>query len=365
MKILQVCPTYYPHIGGVEAHVHDVSGYLRKAGLDVEVYTTKPSIKTMTQEVIDGINVTYFPTFAPSETVYFSYPMYQALKKVKADIVHAHNYRALPMLFAALTKRRDISLVVTTHLGFSKLGKWIYYIYNPLFGRKIFGRADKIIIVSLTELDQVPTLRRYSEKIVCIPNGVDFSEINQSYLADRQTGATVNLLCASRLERRKGVEAAIKAVDCLKALPIHLNITGDGPDMSRLKSLVDELNLGDVVTFNGRVTKQELYTLYSQSDIFLLFSEYESYSIALLEAMAFGLVPIVTSVGGNPDIVDEEAGYLLAYPADADEVAAILRGLVSNTKLLKQKGEKARNKALKDFDLEIQVKRLIGIYQSV
>ena len=269
------------------------------------------------------------------------------------------------MLFAALTKRRGTGLVVTTHLGFSKLGKWIYYIYNPLFGRKIFDRADKIIIVSPTELDQVPTLRKYSEKIVCLPNGVDFSEINQSYLADRQARATVNLLCASRLERRKGVEVVIKAIDCLKELPIHLNITGGGPDMSRLKSLVDKLNLGHMVTFKGEVTKGELYALYAQSDIFLLFSEYESYSIALLEAMAFGLVPIVTSVGGNPDIVDEETGYLLDYPAKADEVAAILRGLVSNTKLLKQKGEKARDKAVAQFSLDSTVKRLIEVYKSV
>ena len=276
MKILQVCPIYYPHIGGVEANVHDVSRYLRKAGLDVEVYTTGPPVKATKREVIDGIEVTYFPAIAPSETVYFSYPLYKALKKVKADIVHAHTYQALPMLFAALTKKRGTGLVVTTHLGFPKLGKWIYYIYNPLFGRKIFDRADKIIIVSPAELDRIPTLRKYSGKIACVPNGVDFSEINQSYLADRQARATVNLLCASRVERRKGIEAAIKAIDYLKELPVHLNIVGGGPDMSRLRSLVDKLNLGHMVTFKGEVTKGELYALYAQSDIFLLLSEYEA-----------------------------------------------------------------------------------------
>ena len=75
--------------------------------------------------------------------------------------------------------------------------------------------------------------------------------------------------------------------------------------------------------------------------------------------------PLSPDVGGNPYIVDEDTGYLLAYPAKADEAAAILRGLVFNTKLLKQKGEKARDKAVAQFNLDSAVKRLIEIYKSV
>lgn len=365
VKILQVCQRYYPHIGGVAAHVKDLSRYLAKAGFDVEVYTTEPTLKAIKQEIVDGISVTRFPAIAPSGTLHLSFPLYKALKRVKVDIIHAHNYRALPMLLAALTKKQGTGLVVTTHLGFSKLGRWLYYIYNPLFGRKIFDRADKIIIVSPAELDEVPILKKYSHKIAYIPNGIDFSEIDEAYLASRQAKANLNLLCVSRVERKKGIEVAIKATDCLKELPIHLNIVGDGPDMSRLKSLVNELNLSHLITLKGKVTKEELYTLYSQSDVFLLLSEYEAHSIALTEALAFGLVPIVTRVGGNPYIVDSELGYIVDYPANAGEVAAMVKELVSDTKLLKQKGEKARNKAAKYFDIKTQVKRLIEIYESV
>ena len=365
MKIIQVCPVYYPHIGGVEAHVHDISRCLKEAGVEVEVYTAGPPVKATKREVVDGIDVTYFPATTPQETIYFSYSLYKALKKVKADIVHAHNYRALPMLFAALTKKRGTGLVVTSHLGFPKLGRWIYYIYNPLFGRKVFDRADKIITVSPAELDHVPTLRKYSDKITCIPNGVDFSEINQSYLADRQARATVNLICASRVERKKGIEAAIRVAACLRELPVHLNIVGEGPDMSRLKTLIDELNLGEVVTFKGRVTKDELYALYAQSDIFLLLSEYEAHSVALTEAMAFGLVPVVTGVGGNPYIVDEETGYLFDYPAEAEKVAATVKQLIKNQDLLAVKGQAARDKAVAQFNLDSTVERLMEVYKSV
>ena len=165
VKILQVCPRYYPHTGGIQVHIKDMSQYLVKAGFDVEVYTTELAIRYIKQDVVDGINITRFPSIAPSKTIHFSYPLYKSLKKVNVDIIHAHNYRALPMLFAALAKKQGTSLIVTTHIGFSKLGRWIYRIYNPLFGRKIFDRADKIIIVTPAELDEVPILKKYNHKI--------------------------------------------------------------------------------------------------------------------------------------------------------------------------------------------------------
>jgi L-malate glycosyltransferase len=365
VKIIHVCPNYYPHVGGTEAHIHDIISKLKKAGLDIEIYTTEPGIRYVKKEVYDGISITRFPVIAPSETIYFSPSLYMAMRKVKVDIVHAHNYRALPMLFAAFTKKKGTRLVVTTHLGFSKIGRWIYYIYDPLFGKKIFQRADKIIVVSPAELDQVPTLKKYSEKIVCIPNGVDFSEVNRISSVERQARTTVNLLCVSRLERKKGVEAIIKTIDWLKALPIHLNIIGDGPDMRRLRILVDELNIGHLVTFKGQMTKEDVYILYSQSDIFLLLSEYESHSMALTEAMAFGLVPIVTNVGGNPVIVDEETGYLVNYPADAEKVASIIKQLVSGPELLDAKSQAARDKTSARFSMDSTVNRLIDVYTSI
>ena len=365
MKVLQVCHRYYPHIGGIETLLHSVSKRLQKVGFEVEVYSADAPPGAAKQEVVDEVSVTRFPSFSLGDTVYLSYPLYRALKMAEADVIHAHNYRALPMLLAALAKKEDTALVVNTHLGFSKLGRWIYHIYNPLFGKRIFDRADRIIISTPAELDEVPILKRYEQKTVCMPNGVDLSEIDRYYLTKRQAKTTLDLLYVGRIERKKGIRAIIETVNYLKGLPVSLNIVGDGPYMQTLRGIVDKLGLTDTITFRGRVTTEELYTIYSTSDVFLLLSEYEAHSIALTEAMAFGLVPVVTRVGGNPCMVDAEFGYIVDYPADADEVATILRQLASNTKLLQQKRDKARNYAVKHFDIETQVKRIIEIYRSV
>ena len=135
--------------------------------------------------------------------------------------------------------------------------------------------------------------------------------------------------------------------------------------MQTLRGMVEKLGLDDMITFKGIITKEELYLIYSTSDVFLLLSEYEGHSMALSEAMAFGLVPIVTRVGGNPHMVDDETGYVVDYPAKIEEVGAILKQLVYDEKLLSQKSEQARNYAVKHFDLETRVRQFIEIYESV
>ena len=86
---------------------------------------------------------------------------------------------------------------------------------------------------------------------------------------------------------------------------MRLRIVGDGLDMPMFRGIVDKLGLNNVITFEGSVTTEEVYTIFSTSDVILLLSEFEAHSIALAEAMAFGLVPIVTRVGGNPHSVND------------------------------------------------------------
>ena len=72
MKIAQVCPRYHPYIGGVETHVKEVSERLAKRGHEVEVLTTDPRGDLPKQEIIDGVIVRRFKSWAPGEAYYFS-----------------------------------------------------------------------------------------------------------------------------------------------------------------------------------------------------------------------------------------------------------------------------------------------------
>ena len=103
MKILQVCPRYYPYFGGVEEHVRNISQRLAEKH-EVTVATMDPSVKLPKEEVIDGVKIKRF-----REMYYFSKDLRNYLIKNSDsfDVVHAHSYHAFPALYAAQAKKRN------------------------------------------------------------------------------------------------------------------------------------------------------------------------------------------------------------------------------------------------------------------
>jgi glycosyltransferase involved in cell wall biosynthesis len=93
-----------------------------------------------------------------------------------------------------------------------------------------------------------------------------------------------------------------------------------------------------------------LVELYQQSDLFVLPTRADCYSLVALEAMACGLPVIVSSIGGIPDIVVEgETGYLV-NPDDLPTLSARLDTLVEDFVLRREMGEAARIRAVTRFD---------------
>jgi len=365
MKIIQVCPRYYPDIGGVETHVKEISERLAERGFEVEVVCTDPSGKHPKEELINGVEVKRFRSFAPKDAYFIAPQIYFYLKKVKCDVIHAHNYRALPMLFAALAAKRnnEVKFVITTHLGFSKVGKVPYYIYNPVFGNMIFKSSDKIVVVSPAELDEISQIKKYNSKVIWIPNGIDFPKYEGISQDAAKNKGTFNLLYVGRLEKQKGIDIAIRIIYMLRNYPVHLNIVGTGPYRENLEKLASKLDINEFVSFKGRIEEEELIKLYNKSHIFLLLSEYEAHSMALTEAIGFGVVPIVSNVGGNPYIVDNgKTGFLVDYPANEEYVASLIIKLFEDKSLLMRIGENAKNEALSKYDISRTVNEYIKIY---
>ncbi|MFX0203273.1 MAG: glycosyltransferase family 4 protein [Candidatus Hodarchaeota archaeon] len=179
MRIAQICPKYYPVIGGVETFVMETSKRLVERGFEIEILTTDPSGILPKEEIIEDIKVRRFRSYTPKNFYHFSPTMLMELSKSRFDIVHAHGYQDFPAFCGAASKRYNKSInIVTLHLSFSKAGNWIYSIYNPSVGKYIFERATKILIVSPATLTKFPFLFKYQNKVACIPNGVYVSKID-------------------------------------------------------------------------------------------------------------------------------------------------------------------------------------------
>lgn len=360
LSIVMVSPRCFPiYSGGVEKFVYLLSKELIKRGFKIRIFGTEPRLKSPSAKIsVNGIEAILFRSYAPKETIYYSPALLTALKKVDANIIHAHGYRALTMLESALVKSEKKKLVITTHLGFSKIGRWLYKLYNPIIGRAIFQKADKIVLVSPSELYEISELKMFKHKIVYIPIGITLpsDEVNcKKFLKEK-----IEIIYVGRIEKKKGVSELLKLARVLDKERFHLTIVGSGPYEGTLINLISHLRLTNV-SFLGKVSEDELRRLYAKSSIFLLLSEYEGHSVALTEAMSYGLIPIATNVGGNKYVVGD-AGFLVRYPCNINEVLELLYNLYDDRKELLTKALKARTRAQRLFDINKIADRYVEIY---
>jgi len=150
------------------------------------------------------------------------------------------------------------------------------------------------------------------------------------------------------LEAVKRVDLILNALNVARErLPREwcFHVVGGGPQEPMLRTLTEELRLGEHVVFHGRVQWGEpLAQLYRRADLALMASTTEGASRALVEAMAFGLPVVSTSVGNAPELLDSSvlvpAGNLQAY---ASLVTDLVNDPVRLTKYSKDNWERAQN----------------------
>jgi glycosyltransferase involved in cell wall biosynthesis len=139
-----------------------------------------------------------------------------------------------------------------------------------------------------------------------------------------------------------------------------LVLVGLGPLESDLRSLAAGLGIADRVVFAG--SRDDVFDLLPAFDVFALSSQFEGLPIALLEAMATGIAPVATSVGGIPEVISDGRDGLLVAPGDPGALAAAVTKLLDDDGLRADLGARARVRAA-DFDLVHAVRRAEDIYR--
>jgi glycosyltransferase involved in cell wall biosynthesis len=163
----------------------------------------------------------------------------------------------------------------------------------------------------------------------------------------------LTVLALGRLGQRKGTYDLLRAVESLPAhvrSRVHLRLAGDG-EVDQVRAQVAARGLGDTVDVVGWLGPRERDEALRQADIFVLPSYDEGLPMALLEAMAHGLVPITTPVGGIPEAVTDGVHGLLVPPGDPAALARALHRLVENDALRERLGRHAHLQAA-TFDVD-------------
>jgi glycosyltransferase involved in cell wall biosynthesis len=140
-----------------------------------------------------------------------------------------------------------------------------------------------------------------------------------------------------------------------------LVLVGLGPLEGELRALARDLGIAERVVFAG--SRDDVFALLPALDVFALSSRFEGLPIALLEAMASGVAPVATRVGGIPEVINDGRDGVLVDPGDPTGLAAALTRVLGDDDERARIGACARARA-GDFDLVHAVRRAEEIYRQ-
>lgn len=374
MKALELTQRFPPALGGVENHVWHLAEGLRKRGVDVEVFTTDLQKDIPLERLPRGDPMFPFPVHRFTAVRIADLPhalgnvapaMLSGVLSGHWDVLHAHAYGYFPTFAAAVNKILDRSaLVITPHAdpGRPTLEKRAF---DRVVPAATLRRANRVIALTDSERRYLEGLGVEPERIAVIPNGVDLSEFPST--ADRPTdGAEVTVLFAGRCyPEQKGLEVLMQAMALLDdGTRIRLRVVGeDWGGYAVVRTLSRTLGMEDRVTLVGKVDRPALLEEFRRADVFVLPSLFDSFPIAILEAMAAALPVVATRVGGVPDIVADGETGLLVPPGNPDALATALRRLAEEPQARKTMGRRARERA-RLFSWDEILTRVQGVYDQ-
>jgi glycosyltransferase involved in cell wall biosynthesis len=213
------------------------------------------------------------------------------------------------------------------------------------------------------EFIQSQLLLMYPERkndIFFLSHGVSIPKITRKQNVD---GAPLRLFFLGRFTTSKGIYDLPKIAAILRSKGVLVIWTciGAGPEEEKFKSSWD---LQDNIAFLSPNTNEEVISIASQQDVFVLPTKFEGTPVSLLETMSVGLVPVITSLhGGIHEIVTSDIGY--ALPIDDNEAFAnSIAELHYNRALLEKLSVACRQKVIDQFDLSVTAKAYFSLFSK-
>jgi N-acetyl-alpha-D-glucosaminyl L-malate synthase BshA len=326
MRIGIVC---YPTFGGSGVLATELGMALSAKGHEVHFISYQPPVRLSFHPNIyyHEVTVQNYPLFdfPPYETALTS-TLVHVITNNNLDLLHVHY--AIPHASAAYFAReilkkqgRDIPFITTLHgTDITLVGR--DQTYAPVVTFSI-NESDAITAVSSNLREETYKHFKIEKDIHVIPNFVDTSKFRQTDKEHFKKMLAPNgeriLAHVSNFRKVKRVEDVIRIFEKVhQKIPSKLLMIGDGPERQSAEELCKTLGICNDIRFLGK--QEQMDEILSITDLFLLPSQYESFGLSALEAMACGVPVVSTNVGGLPEInINGKTGYL----NDVGDVAAM------------------------------------------
>jgi glycosyltransferase involved in cell wall biosynthesis len=281
------------------------------------------------------------------------------LRRLDIGILHTHNPAPHQLgALAAMVARTPV--VIHTKHGRNNIARWRRRLAERVAGRL----TDMVVPVSEDAAHVAMTVDRVPRrKVRVIRNGVALPVA--SPLPPLPNGAPVRAVHVARLHAIKDQVTLLHAIrGVVDARPtFHVDIIGDGPAGDEVRALAVELGLEEAVRFHGM--RDDVDAFLTGADLFLLSSVSEGISLTLLEAMSHALPVVATDVGGNREVVVDNATGLLVPARDPGAMAEAILALVDDPERRRRYGAQGRRRVEEEFSLDRTVDAYHAAYAEL
>ncbi len=389
--------------GGMNVYVRDLTRYLGRRGVGVDVFTRSQDehVPHVLHNLGYGNRIVHIPAGPehPTDKDQLADYLPEFVERVLAfanakgiyyDLIHSH-YWLSGLAALELKATWDIPVIQMFHtlaMMKSRVARSPEEAASELrlqAEHRLLAETDRVVAATQAELAQFQWLYKAdTERVVVIPPGVDTGRFYPIDSDESREFVGVEpdqkmILFVGRIEPLKGIDTLLEAIKLLDEQgvlgepPLYLAIIGGDPgetraqrtaEMVRLQELCREMEIGHLVTFLGKRDQDTLQYYYSAAEVVVIPSHYESFGLVALEAMACGTPVVASETGGLVFLVrDGETGFHV--PAgDAAALAARLRELLENASLRETLGERAAEYAVQ-YAWPLIADKIVNLYKSM
>lgn len=360
MKIGIVC---YPTHGGSGVVATELGAALAENGHSVHIisyaipFRFESFRKNLTYHEVE---VSAYPLFRyPPYDLALAGTIMEVAQQYGLDILHAHY--AIPHAISGHLAREmlngdsaNLRLITTLHgTDITIIGQQRIFQRITRFGIR---QSDGVTSVSHELKERVlDTIDCGAQDIEVIPNFIDTERFRPGCCPDKRAQLAapdekIVVHVSNFREVKRPLDVVSAFAIAARETKARLVMIGDGPELGACKELARELGIFERCTFPG--TYDAIWELLPQADVFFLPSDYESFGLSALEAMACGVPVVASNTGGLPEVVEDGVSGFLHTPGNVDAMAASIRKLLSDDELAKKMGAAARERASSKFRRE-------------
>ncbi len=324
-------------------------------GIDVDVFVAGNSSEVSTRVVsslghgrVRLIEVPFFKIPAIDHALYPK--LAKLLKTGNYNFIQVNEENELTSFYVARLARLQGIPVVVYQGMYEPLSGRLRAAFQKCYDRLLLPSFRRYVTVALAKTSRARQHleRKGFTRTRVVPVGLDplpFAErIDRDWRLDLDIpGNSPILLYVGIFEKRRNVDFMVNLAKALSDQEVALVMAGTGPEHARIADRIKKEAIRNV-KLTGPVAQKSLPSLYEQSSLFLLPSNYEIYGMVVLEAMYFGLPVISTRTAGPEEIIGHEEDGFLIGKLDAGEWCNVIRRLLNHRQSLARMSLAAKGK---------------------